>query len=394
MKPIRLFIFMALLLGAFTSEIVAGGINNAVVTYATRPSPEGSVDSIWVGTAIFDPLPEYMKETKLIVTCVSRADCEHDILFWCNQQSYFRHEIELEPEEIQVPGPFEAGDTVTAEFTIKPLRVGTYDFGIQARAVFTGDEVEKFRGIGFVDAPFVIGPGGTVTALNSPEVDYRYASDLGPMPDLFNERGAVFFIDPPPYLKRLGSVSRSFFENEPLHVIHGRVEVSESADKPNTLDLKMSVSPYRDYPGGIGLEIRHTDGLQFSNLTPSIPGPIQAGQTYEFSLSVTYAGVGIHSLSLVPATANPDYLKPGGFHSAKRSRIGNILTLHLGIDGDGHLLFITDRSPGQSLELPTRVSAETIDPRYGFVRSSEQDWNFNQTTTSPNFDEAIAIERE
>ena len=395
MKSIPLLIVLAVLLSATPGGIVASEIHNPSVTYRKLPRPEGGADSVWTGSAFFEPLPEYMKETTVIVKCVSYKDCDNDILFWCNRQSYNRHEIELEPREARVPGPFKAGDTVTAEFTIKPLRVGTYDFGFQARTVSPGDEPGTSRGIGSIDAPFVIGPYGNVTAMNSQQVDYRCASDLGPTPDLFQERGAVFFIDPSPYFERMDPASTSHFWSNPYHVFHAVVWVSASTEKPNSLDLRISASPYRDYPGGIGLEINHTDGLQLTDLTPSIPGPIQAGQDYEFSLSVNYTDAGIHALSLFLATRNPDFGAPGDRQTKSLNEMtGSHVTLRIGVGNDGRLLFVTNVPPGQSLEQRTSVSAESIDSRYGFVRAADKKLKCDRKTTSLGFDQAIGIEKE
>ena len=74
--------------------------------------------------------------------------------------------------------------------------------------------------------------------------------------------------------------------------------------------------------------------------------------------------------------------------------MGNRVMLYIGTNSDGHLLFVTDKSPGSSLEAHTLVSAESIDSRYEYVRSSGQGLKRDQTTASPGFDEAIGIVKE
>lgn len=251
------------------------------------------------------------------------------------------------------------------------------------------------RFVGKADANFVIGPDGTVTMMQATTIDYRYSSDLGPMPDVFEEHGAVFFIDPPPNFERMDSAATSHFWSNPYHIFHAVVWVSASTEKPSSLDLRISVSPYRDYPGGIGLDISHTDGLQVTNLTPGIPGPIQGGRDYEFSLSVNYAEADIHALSLFLATRNPAFGAPGDRQLMSLNKTtGSQVTLRIGAGSDGRLLFVTDVPPGASLESRTLVAAESIDPRYEFVRSLDQTLRYDRKTTSPGFEEALGLGSE
>jgi len=111
-------IIIALLLYA---DSFSQSLPNPVPCYAERlPNPREPVKTVHIGNIHFDPLPQYLEPTKIVVEYFSEFESENDAsIRVLNGEKTHR----IAPLSQIIPGPIHLGDTLKGEFIITPLVV-------------------------------------------------------------------------------------------------------------------------------------------------------------------------------------------------------------------------------------------------------------------------------
>lgn len=393
-----LMICCALLVLLVPGDLLAKDINNPVLFYQLQQSASGAGqrDSILVGKAFFDPLPEFGRESQITLEHYAQFACPTGIVISAYGTAVMNGALSFADYAIESSQSVSRGDTVFAVFFVTPKQIGVLSLGFSFLENLEVTQDRPPRSGGGGDASFLLMPDGTTAGLGSPEVSTYGASVLGPLPILF-DRGLVYqshWKDTPSQHDPGNSNSDNMVPHRFFAV---RVEVELREGQDNRLFCRCLVSPYYSSDKGIGFTIAHKGGVIANELTPCIAGSVDSSQVYEFACELSLVTPGIHAVGVSFETLNPDYRQSEGTFARIPSQVlGGGVRLYIGVDDGGELVFITDKEPQTSLEILQRqgVDPVVIDSRYSLVGSLPRSSGRLQTVHGDGYDDIVKKVRQ
>ncbi len=363
--------FVASFLVCIGSLALAADVNNPFQSYRIVDHFATVKDSVLVATSFFDPLPVYREESQFVIEFYPQYSSEHGFVFREYEPSRYQGILILSPNEIEVPGPIEAGDTVRVEFRVTPLRVGVVPLSIRIGGKVPPGETRHSPG-GSIKADFLLGPDGTTLGLASGHVDARNASVLGPSPEQLT-KGLSFFKNSLELKKEMDAYDPNGRTRAQSGAFEIRAEAMLSESAENRIQIDCTVTPFRDYDAGIGFEIGHTEALNVVAMDSSHTAPVTAEQPYDFSAQIEVEGPGTERLSFVFFTLNPDIMQTGEPNS--EPGIGDLVTLYVGVNSNNEVIFITESNALIAMQSYQKynISPIGIDPRYQHAIDHPQD---------------------
>jgi len=349
-----------------------------------RPCPECRKDSVLQGTITFDPLPEYMKESRMVVEYYCQEDIAGDLTLRLDE---YQKEFEISAYEQIWPGPVRAGDTLLAEFQMTPMKVGVvivtfkvydpevYEFPDSTMAV----EIPRGQFI----AAMVLGPDGKVKALNSAETNEEYATFLGPYPEVMAE-SLIFWRDPklPAELAESSGFWRNPYMPAESGDKHGypmtmfkyfsiKTVLYTQPDDSGYRHVRCEVTPYHVFESGVAIALSASDDVTISNVPPSFPRAVAPSDTVRFSFAFRIDRSGQSCLHLNALTHNPDEGNPFGGVGLGSAELWDMQPIHIGYDSSMKLLFITGENPANYLPRMSRDQGEIVPDR--LIKQREAD---------------------
>lgn len=356
---------------------------------------EGFDESIIIGKITFEELPEYMKETKVIFEYYPFFSSDSGLVFKYNRT--FDGRLGMREYIKIINEPVKRGDVIQFEFQITPMKIGLipFSFIVLENCSFPEAFNEKRRLMigGEMRADFLLGPDGKTYGIASKMCKWENATGLGLYPKLF-ANGQHFYVNPKLILPEYnpGNVIN---QSEMIESYHYNFALDidirlEYGDNP-LIRFDCKVSPYQNFTDGIGFQIKHSEDIEMIEISPNILGTVDSSQVYQFTVKSSLPQPGLSQIMLGFYTPNPEFESLRNSIIAKsRIKIGNYLSLIIGVDDNGRILFINDeKSFGNFKRLGDRAgSVDIIDNRYSKVLQMKKTGDV-KVTAAKGFDELI-----
>lgn len=373
---------------------LAQDIVNPVPGYRKLPrESEQQPDSVKSLDVFFEQLPRFGETTPVLVTYYSQFSSEAGVEI--SAQNANSTTKEVSPFVEFIPGPVQAGDTVRARFEFTPRAVGYLELKFIAYDPTNKNVKAPVKVGGWVRADLVLSPSGETVALGSPAANGANHALLGPDPELLT-KGVVFAIDPKPPVELRPPDYDEYLESQARHLWYDVRLEAVAGSETGSLDIRGTVSPYHAFVSGIGIEIQHTENLEVTKVPKSIDGPVVKFGTYDFEMSVRSKGKSkIEPLSVCFVTPNPDLGNVvGTFSGMQSSELKKCMSLYIGFDDYGRLLFVTHRDVWSDLQRQKteKSGALLTDDRIDQVAKLGRPPRPREKTYSENYSKVISID--
>ncbi len=326
-------------------------------------------DSVLVGRMTFDPLPEYMKPSKLTVEYYCDVDEDSDIIF---RVKNYNKSFVLSEYEKNYPGPIHVGDTISAEFTITPVGccgvIRPEFVAIQPKTYYYEDttmhvEIPRARLV----APFILGIDGITKAMNSPVLKVA-SSPFGFLPEVWGD--SVFF-NASPKLPEKYLEEHALERRKKLNFFAVKTVVYTKLDDFGYRHIKCNLTPYFHHDAGIALSIHASEDIKIKNMSSSYLKPVNPEDTIEFSFDLKITEPGISYIFIYFRTINSTYGKPLVAWGSK-SVLENKQNIHFGHDENMTLLFCNANGPRREIFGTTARSGEWVpSPKLPYLQANE-----------------------
>lgn len=391
-KTIIWVVVIILLLSS--TSIIAENIINPVICYNIMSvnRMNGAIDSTLRGQVFFDPLPEYLNETCVILEYYSQLDTKYGYKFKYRS----RHDGSISAREYikSVPGPIKSGETIQIEFFITPQRVGFIELSFSVSENCSDynipEDYKCAKGGSILSANILLAPDGNTYALGSEACNYWNGTLLGPYPELF-KKGVKFFVDPKPVSYEYSASTIEYYNKVYVHMRNFAIEaiVTPEIDL-GFIQIDFKVSPYHNFAKGFGFQINYSGNIDILEIPPCISQPLDSSQTYNLTLKTSLPKHGFSNLIMGFHTRDP---KTYGLEENRyRDKVGTSLNLTIGTNENGEILFIGEYRLVHSLKSKLNELGSSyfdLDKRYTIVS------NFDRPPAGGNkksegFDELIS----
>jgi len=370
---------IAFIMAALLSMNASGSeINNAVICYhVSNPlSDSNNLDSALIGKITFESIPEYMQTTNVILEYYSQFETDKGIVLKFTGKMDDRLEISDPVSVIQ--GPIGNSDTLVVRLSFTPKRVGfiPFEFVIFENTPLKSPRDNKLgpKVAGTLKADILIGPDGKTTGIASNICNQDYATTLGPGAELLKQ-GINYTVDPKPTLGDFYPEQERFYQKNPSrYIFEIDANIDVSRQEKNTINISCDVKPYHDFKYGIIYEASVSDNISIVEMSPSINATVFTNQSYQFDMQALIEKPGLNIIRLNFLTPNPDYGTDGNLFSHRRTRmLSNGLSLFVGVDESGNIVFISDREPISKLDSMQKsgISTVQVDPRYNLIQGDK-----------------------
>jgi len=389
-------IMIIILIMIFEIAAFSQAINNPVMCETKIGlTEEGFDESIVIGKITFDELPEYMKETKVIFEYYPFFDSDSGLVFKYNRP--FDGSLLMREYIKIIDEPVTKGDVIQFEFHITPMKIGLipFSFIVLENCSFPEAFKEKRHLMigGQMKADFLLGPDGKTYGIASKACKWENATGLGLYPELF-ENGQRFYVWPKPILSEYNpgnAISQSEMMESYHYNFAMEINVKPEYGDSALIRFNCNVSPYHNFSDGIGFQIKHSEEIEIIDVSPNIIGSVDSSQTYEFTAKSSLPKSGLSKIMLGFYTPNPEFESLRNSIIAKRRlKIGNYLSLIIGVDENGRIMFINDEKSFSNFKrLGDRAgSVDVVDDRYGKVLQMKKTGDV-KVTNAAGFDELI-----
>ncbi|MFH1700947.1 MAG: hypothetical protein ABIE07_10200 [Candidatus Zixiibacteriota bacterium] len=333
------------------------------------------VDSTQIGRISYDPLPAYNQQSKITLEYYSEFSWDKGAYI---EIFGYDKSFEIYPMRFDFPEKISVGDTLIAEFMIKPMRVGILPIVFRP---FVDEEFEfasrhfDRRGFSLLRADINIGYDSTLFAMNSEGLNSEYNTYLGPLPEIMAE--SLLYIWHPHNPGINGLLDMRKVEDNSNRCRYFLIESSffPAADEEGYRRVVCRISPFHAYDSGIRFRIDHSDDIEIKDQSEDYNNPVTPVDTIEFSFEFRKNKPAISRISLCFESDNPDKGNKLGIGFGD-FRVVEIQRTYIGYDEDMNLMFITDKSPSNSVPQPDPKTGKMNIPR-NYLNQKELDRRVN-----------------
>lgn len=378
-------------------DVVAENIINPVECYNITGVDKlsGIRDTSLRGQIFFDQLPEYQKKTRIVLSYNASLDTESGLVFKYSSQR-FDGSLSVSEYVKSVPGPIRAGETVQTEIFITPQKIGVFaiKFSVFEEDYFenmAADDRKRQNPYSVLRAYFLIGPNGKTSLLGAKGISSDKATLLGPYPELW-DKGIMFFVDPKLIRQEFDSGIDIIYDKNDVH--HNNFDVKAMVTPildSNYIRIDLRVSPYFNYTKGMTFFCKHSENVNILSLPSTINQPLDSNHIYEFTIKINIPKPGLSYVSLGICTPNPEFESHREYGLKGTDKFLTQLSLALGVDNSGEILFISDLKSLNRLQTSLgkrNGSYLDLDRRHNIIDGFENPRSFKQTY-SEGYDELI-----
>ncbi len=354
-KIINKILLITLLVILFICEgVQAQNITNPLLSYKIKQDKliSNEVDSVISTKLYFDNLPEYGKESKVIVEHYASFSTKNNLLVKAMGKSILERELILNQYSFLFPGPINKGDTLIAEFYLKPIKVGEMKFHFLIfENDLSNDSNKPVAVSGYINSVINIATNGKTQylALNieskSNDMAIEIPEIFGPEKNLFS-RGLYFSRNP--------IIRKPIYENDIEQIEKGKYrmfafstyyKIIPAENDKNLFHINCRLNSFYDFEKGMGFDVSCTDELEILNISESINDKIEKNKDYLFSFDLKVKSPGISFFKINFSTPNTG--KYNNFDRIKsyRDNISDGLVLYIGTDSNNEVQFIVDKHP-------------------------------------------------